>query len=464
MHRNARLGVGASLLGLLGAACQPDPGPVPQLDALRQPTGLAVSTGQPALFVTNGNWDREQTDSTLMVVDLVTLYEQLARPGDAGDRSRPCRRVSADDSTIECDPAQFIDPRVTVRLATGAGNIAVDQPTGAQGPMRLLVPTRRPASITWLDVLAGDETPILDCDQNDEGLCGERHEIRSGARSPDRLPGEPSRVFVDDQGARFAYVPHLLGGGLSMLALDGAAGPELADVEDEFYREDPFEDEELLGGFAVAAKACDPERPVSGSRECSRPYLYTTQRYFPGIRHFTVAPGLDLILPGREISITAVNPQVVLGRPFMADLAFEDPAVGDRLLIVQATPPALVRLDTTLDEDDEPVDGVLGVVPLCDNPNVLAVYRPEGAEALALVTCAGEGRLAVVGLGAFRALASVPVGRGAHEVVVDHERHQAYVSNPAEDTISIVSLDRRSPQRFTEWARLGLGAGSREGS
>ncbi|MCA9712720.1 MAG: hypothetical protein KDK70_43225, partial [Myxococcales bacterium] len=280
VRRAARARV-AALWGALGAACQPDPGQLPDLDALRQPTGLAVSSGQPALFVTNGNWDRAQTDSTLMVVDLVTLYEELARPGEPGDGSRPCRRVSPSDPTIECDPSHFIDPRVTVRLGTGAGNIALDYPSGVQGPVRLLVPTRSPASITWIDVLAGEDSPVLECEQDDGGRCGERHEIRAGTRSPDRLPAEPARVFVDDQGARFAYVPHLLGGGLSMLGLDGSAGPELADVEGDFYREDPFEDEELLGGYAVAARACDPERPATETRECDRPLLYTTQRYFP---------------------------------------------------------------------------------------------------------------------------------------------------------------------------------------
>ena len=53
-----------------------------------------------------------------------------------------------------------------------------------------------------------------------------------------------------------------------------------------------------------------------------------------------------------------------------------------------------------------------------DNPNVLAVHRPAGppdavtTEALALVTCSSAGRLAVVGLGSFRMLSSVPVGAG----------------------------------------------------
>ncbi len=460
VHGSTRWCAGA--LGGLLCACQPDPGPVPQLDALRHPTGLAVPAGQPSLFVTNGNWDREQTDSTLMAVDLIELFAELQRPGAAGDDASPCRRVSDDDLTIECDPSRFIDPRVTVRLGTGAGNIAVDRPAGSEGPLRLLIPTRVPASVTWIDVLAGDQTPVLDCGQDDDARCGEDHEIRTAARSGDRLPGEPSRVIVDGQGARFAYVPHIQGGGLSMIALDGTDGPELTDVEGEFFRDDPFEDDELLGGFSVATRPCDPEHPPASTRECERPFMYASQRYFPGVRHFTVAPGLDLILPGSEVAVQSVNPQVIVGRPFMADLVFED-ELGERLLLVQSTPPALVRVDTSLDDDDRPVDAPISSLPLCDNPNVMDLYRPEGGEPLALVACSGEGRLAVVGLGSFRSLASVPVGVGAHEVVVDHERHQAYVSNPGENTISIVSLDPRDPLRFTEWARVGLGAGSRDG-
>jgi hypothetical protein len=457
VRRVGRLGGWIATLAVAWA-CRPDPGEVPDLDALRQPTGLAVSPDQPILLVTNGNWDREELDSTLVAVDLEALFSALGRPGAAGERAAPCRRVAAGDATIECDPAAFIDPGTTVRLGTGAGNIAIDRPGGPEGPLRLLVPTRSPASVTWIDVLAGDGQPRLDCGQDDAGICRDDHVIV--ASEDERLPGEPVRVEVDEEGARFAYVPHVLGGGLSLIALDGERGPELTDTEAEFFRLDPFDEEELAGGFAVASRPCDPERPPTESRECARPLLYATQRYFPGVRQFTVAPGLDLILPGREIPVTAINPQVVVGRPFMGDLAFEDPA-GDRLLVVQTTPPGLVRLDTSLGEDDSPVERMLEVVPLCDGPTVLAVHRPAGGEALALVSCSSAGRLAVVGLGSFRALASVPVGKGAYEVVVDAERQQAYVSNPGEDTISIVSLDPGSPLRFREWARIGLGAGSR---
>lgn len=456
--------VGELLSLALLTACQPDPGEVPNLAALRQPTGLAVSPGGTALLVTNGNWDRAQTDSTLMAIDLVALFELLDRPGPAGGTA-PCRRVSDDDPTIECDPRELIDPRTTVRLATGAGNIAVDRPAGDQGPTRLLVPTRSPASVTWLDLLPGDEGVALDCGQDDAQRCDEDHQLQ--VSEGERLPGEPARVTVDQQGARFAYVPHLLGGGLSLLSLDGERGPEIADVEGDFFRAGPFEDEELIGGFSVATLPCDPMAPSLESRDCERPVQYATQRYFPGVRQFSVAPGLDLLLGGREVTLQAVNPQVVEARPFMGDLAFEDER-GEHLLVVQTTPPSLLRIDTRLGEDERPRNEHVGTIPLCDNPNVLAVHRPvEDPEAvttepLALITCTSAARLAVVGLGSFRVLASVPVGAGAHEVVIDAGRQQAYVSNPQEDTISIVSLDPLSPNRFREWARLGLGAGSRD--
>ncbi|MEM7159785.1 MAG: hypothetical protein AAF799_43495 [Myxococcota bacterium] len=453
---------------LVAAACQPDPGQLPSLDALRQPSGLAVSPTGPVLFVTNGNWDRQQEDGTLMAVDLDALFMALADPADAGDGGRPCRRVSADDPTIECNPSAFIDAQTTVRLGTGAANIAIDRPGGPEGPLRLLMPTRSPVSVTWVDVLPGEDGVTLDCGQDDAGRCGVTHEITRSANA--RMPNELSRISVDTNGARFAYAPQVLGEALALIALDGDNGPELADVEGGFFRAAPFEEEELFGGFSVAVRPCDPERAPDTSVDCSRPVAYAAHRYFPGMRQLTVAEGLDLILPGEEIALQTINPQVVEGRPYMGDMAFEDDT-GDRLLVVQTTPPGLLRVDTSVDDDGDLANTIIGAIPLCDNPNVLAVHRPvppvgdEDAtpgESLALVTCATDGRLSVIGLGSFRVLASIPVGEGAYEVVVDDQRAQAYVSNPGENTISIVSLDPTSPDRFVEWARLGLGAGTRE--
>ena len=79
-----------------------------------------------------------------------------------------------------------------------------------------------------------------------------------------------------------------------------------------------------------------------------------------------------------------------------------------------------------------------------------------------MVSCFSDGVVAVVGLGTFTVVATVEVGDGANEMAIDSAREQLYVANAQENTISIVSLDRQSPDFLTEWARIGVGAGSRD--
>lgn len=440
-----------------------DPRPEPELDGLRQPTGLQMGQGGTALFVTNGNWDQSSKAGAIVTVDLVELAEGIAAPQRAGaslGRARPCR--VADDGVVECDDAALVMPGAAVELGSGIGNVAIDFPSGGEGLARLLVTQRDPPAIVWIDVLAGDGAPQLSCGQ-DQGPCDEVHTILGSPQRPDvTLPGNPTRVVVDTLGNRFAYVPHLLEASLSLVALDGEFGPELADVDDDFYREGAMDDLKLAGGFGIAARPCDPMLPPAASRECTRPVVYSSNRYFPSLRQFAVAPGLDLLVPSDEEGVSGLNPEAVQSRPFLGDVAFERPDDGDRLLLVQTTPSGLVRVDTSLDEEGNSRDAVLAVAPVCGNPNLLAIDRAEGFEPLALVTCFEDGELAVVGLDTFRLLRIVPLGAGANEMALDAERQWVYVANTREDTISIVSLDRTSAAFLHEIARIGLDAEPRD--
>jgi hypothetical protein len=373
--------------------------------------------------------------------------------------------VSDVDPTLECDEARFIDADDTVILGSAIGNIALDQAAGQEGPLRLLIPARIPASLWWVDVDSDGGEISVDCAQDPEGHCAPSHAVDHLVDDPEEeLPQDPARIVLDEQGYRFAYVPHLLAGSLSLLALDGEVGPELKDIESDFFREDPFEDFDAAGGFSVAQRACDPStgNVPTASRDCRRPLLYATHRFWPGIRTFTVAPGLDVVISGGNTAVTLLDVEAVESRPFMGDLAFEDPALGERLLLVQTTPPALVRMDTSL-EDGDPRNEVLGSVALCANPNMVAVHRPPEEEWLAFVSCYDAGEVAVVALSTFTMLATVSVGRGANEMVIDEARRLLYVANTQESTISIVGLDRSRAGFLRERARLGLGAGSREG-
>jgi len=453
---------GASALVLALVACG-DPRPEPELDGLRQPTGLQIGLGGTALFVTNGNWDQSAKGGAVLMLDLVELAEGVAAPQEAGAslaRARPCR--AAEDGVVECDPSALVVPGAAVELGHGIGNVTIDFPSGGEGLARLLVTQREPPAIVWIDVHADDGATRLACGQ-DQGPCDDAHTIVASPQRPDvTLPGDPTRVVVDPLGNRFAYVPHLLGASLSLLALDGDFGPELADVVDDFYREGATEDLKLAGGFGIAVRPCDPSLAPVASRECTRPVVYSSNRYFPSLRQFAVAPGLDLIVPSDEEGVAGLNPDVVQSRPFLGDVAFERQGDGDRLLLVQTTPSGLVRVDTSLDEQGNSRDEVIGVAPVCGNPNLLAIDRSEGVEPLALVTCFEDGELAVVGLDTFRLLRIVPLGAGANEMAIDVARQWVYVANTREDTISIVSLDRTGADFLHEIARIGLDADPRD--
>ncbi len=431
--------------------------PEATLDDLRQPTGVALSDEGRFLFVTNGNWDQAERTGGVLVLDLQSLHDALADHDEHG----PCRvRAQTPVATIECGARGLVVPRAGITLGSAVGNLARDRPAGVTGALRLLTVQRAPAAVVWFDVIAGDDGPQLDCGVGFDGNCDDVHVITTAPDRGDlRLPPDPARVVVDDQGYRFAYVPQLFGergspkADLSLIDLDGEFGPELVNVAQDVYRDDPFDGTEYSGGFGVASRPCDLANAPDGSRDCTRPVLYGSQRFFPSLRRFAVAPGLDVIVPGEESSIANVNPESVQQQPFLADLAFEDPSDGVDLLVVQTTPAALLRIDTTV-EDGRSVDAIVGMLPLCEQPNMLAVHRHGDDEPLALVSCFAEGELAIVGLTSWRVLQQLELEAGANEITIDPARQWAFVANTPADSISVVSLDRDAAGYLTEIARI----------
>ena len=243
---------------------------------------------------------------------------------------------------------------------------------------------------------------------------------------------------------------------ITLIALDAEYGPKITDVESDFYRSDPVNGNTLAGGFAVAQRACDPADPPIDTRGCTRPMLYTTHRFWPGLRVFTVFAGRDTIIPGDDTLLVGVNPTQSADRPFMADLAFEDPEKGERLLVVHTTPPSLSLVDTRLDDDKKPINRQIATVSLCRNPNVMAIHRPVVGERLALISCYSDDQVAVVGLGAFQVISTIEVDDGPNELVVDEARRRLFVVNTLASSVDIVELDRLSPDYLRVVARVGL--------
>jgi hypothetical protein len=446
---------GILLLALAGCAREPDPAPLDRLDL---PTGMAASPDGRWLLVSNGNWDRRWASSSLVALDLDAIEQGLLAPLPAAaslDRDHPCR-AHADALRIECDPSLVIDESLGVRLPSGAGNLAIDRPSGPLGPMRLLIPTRLQPSVSWVDLRGpgygadADADLRLDCGQDDERVCDREFRIA--------VDDDPARITVDNQGFRFAYLPHLLGRRISLLGLDGEQGPTVVDVELEFFRPDGLFDTGLGGGFAVVQRPCsvvDQNAPAD-SLDCARPFLFASQRFWWGLREFQIAPGLDVVVSGNEQTVLGPNLEAAEPKPLMAGMAFEDPERGDRLLVVHTSPSALSRVDTSLDDQDEPLVEVLATVGLCGNPNLVVVHAPLTGPRLAFVSCYGDDALAVVDLGIFAVVETLALGDGPNELLIDPSREWLLVANTVESSISVVELSPVSPAYLREVATLGL--------
>ena len=217
-------------------------------------------------------------------------------------------------------------------------------------------------------------------------------------------------------------------------------------------------------------RACDLDtgNVPAASLDCARPYLFASERFWPGIRSFRVAPGLDLIVNGGDARLTGGNIEAADPRPLTGGMSFEDPEQGDRLLIVHTTPPALSRVDMSLDEEQNPRVELLATVSVCSNPNLVSVHHPslDGGvgPSLAAVSCHGSDQLAVVDLGLFVVIATIDIGDGPNELLIDDARDWLFVANTAESSISIIDLDAGRVTYLDEIATIGLGTPTREAS
>lgn len=175
--------------------------------------------------------------------------------------------------------------------------------------MRLLVPSSIDRAVTWIDVLFDEDDVVSGLVAVRAGTAALRgrsraHAPRQAGGVPGQhmttLPNDPGRITVGTSRHRYAYLPHLLGAGLTLVSLSGANGPELTSVECGFF-DDGDESQPYDEGFAVVERACDPETAPEVARDCTRPTLLTTFRFLPAVRLFTVRTGGDDIAGQRVV-------------------------------------------------------------------------------------------------------------------------------------------------------------------
>jgi hypothetical protein len=133
-------------------------------NAIYYPTGLVVSPGGTALYVSNSDFDLQYNGGTVQVIDLLALRSTLFPLADAigagMGAAAACPTVGLapnDNVVLNPGPCMAIplDSRVRKFATIGAfasGAILVHNPAGPGTGSRLLVPVRGDPSITFFDV------------------------------------------------------------------------------------------------------------------------------------------------------------------------------------------------------------------------------------------------------------------------------------------------------------------------
>ncbi len=470
------------------------------------------------LFVANANSDLRYSGGTLVAIDLRAFFEAWEIPGSGtvdakrilapdsefGSESNAgqCRRNAQRPAIVECDERHFVAHRVHI----GDFSTVVRYSNEPHG-LRLWVPVRGDPSITYIDVLEQEDSLQFECGagensgESDSLRCGADHRLMDRRNDPnsadsDRLDREPFNLLVSpDPNIRLAYVAHASSGELTLIALDG---PTLGDrrpaIVDSFSL---FSAENTLpGGFGLAQRPCFvaganpadpndgssnvPSATLAGERACAHPLVYASHRYVRYVTSFTaVAPAIEEgtqkcvgpdeldvaggvvcdehVVPLRRFSSGGLDTFAgnSLPPPTLGAMAFGD-ARGDELYVVQTTPGALLRIDTSLDDSGRPRDVPSAPpVEICGEPSTLVVHD-DGVERLAFVSCYQSAHVFIVDLPTFRVVEAVLAGTGPHDMAVDAAREFLYVANTLEASISVIDISRTRATRFSEVVRLGV--------
>ncbi|WP_106090073.1 YncE family protein [Enhygromyxa salina] len=420
-------------------------------------------------------------------------YDDADDPAYRPGKFVPCRRVANLPQVIECLEEPFILDRATIQFGNFPGPaVAWDMGNPGGDESMLLIPVRGDPSITYAE-LSGSTTGYdleIECgqasDERGSRRCDDDHRLRFLRNDPDaaRLAREPFRVLVSPQAEQpLAYVSHQGDADLTLLALNGlvvGGDGRPAIVHQPNLLAIPNVSFGFQGGFGLAER---PGTVVGGSDECDvqdpGPLVYAGMRWDAEVRvvralthkplcgsdQTCVGPdnlGVDggivcepQLEPVSDFDVGGL-PQVLVpavARPILADMAFS--RSGDELYVVESNPGALLRVDTSLGVDGEPLDVPAGLVEICAQPTSFVIYD-DGTVEYGLVTCFRSGEVFIVDLASLTVVGLSRAGIGPDAMTVDLAREVVYVANSLDATISVISMDASDPARFTQVARIGL--------
>lgn len=488
----------------------------PARDQLAYPTGIKVSPDGKVLFVANANSELRFDSGSLNVVDLGRVQgvidpwlAYLAKPGGmdcptfahglpanhappSGGSNLSCDCDSDNLDTLVCDEAYFINQDAGVRVGNFATDLSVqDFSAGATTQLRVFAPTRGDPSITWADF----DGTTLHCVAGSDPypLCDDAHRLTSLNNDPDLavLPDEPYAVFADvvhpvnamgeplslDHVTApthgFAMVTHLASGAVTLI--DAPADSTQVQITDILSGVFGDPSTATRGATSVVGRPMQiPPRPTSpgpgdGVPELAPETLYVASDTDNRVQQFTIgmrAGTAGYLQPGSFFVLGAVGTAAgsaidSRGLHFSAD--------GNRLYLVNRTPPSLQVYDTSIGPDGTPNNTLLGSSDLCREGSASAVAG-TGTDERVYVTCFDTGEVYVVNpFGQSQVEDIITTGRGPYAADVfppvvptflppampPPSPKYLFVSNFLEDTIAVIDIDPVSATRNRVVLRIG---------
>lgn len=452
--------------GLAGGCTASGEDVQPFRDQLAFPTGMAVSPDDQFLFVVNANSELRYDSGSIGVIELAKVKAAIDNhPSDCDpDGDRP--------EAAQCDEAQFIDRDAGVRVGNFATDLSIQVfSPNASTNLRLFVPTRGDPSVAWADF----DGAALHCAPGSDSfaLCDDAHRLTSLNNNPDLgpLPNEPFGVFASAVPAGagkgnptqgFAMVSHLGTGAVTLI--DAPADSSQVQIVDEIsgvFASDPS-GTGARGATSVAGRSLtavpappDPPAPGEGVPNLVPEAVYVASNTDNRIQTFTVGMrdgAAEYLLPGTFFVLSGVG--TVSGSSIDTRSIQFSPS-GDRLYIVNRSPPSLQVYDTSIGTTGTPRNELLGSSDLCRAGSTAAVFG-DGADERVYVSCFQDGQLYVVNpFGQSQVEDIISVGRGPYAVVRAPTRKLLFVSNFLEDTIAVIDIDKDSPTHNRVVLRIG---------
>lgn len=424
IRQNSRILVSGALLWIALAACSPFDGELPPQGEFYYPTALKMHPSGDYLYVLSSNFDSEyriDLGGTISVVDLAsrTILPEftLCLPSFGG-------QMLFSGTTFDSGDPRYLF--ASTRSNDGIVGLKIDE----NDPRRLTCPAKT-AEIT--DTCVRDIEDLPDVSES-------RREL-------------PCSVYnIVDDPLPLSLVPN---DGQLLESLDAVA---VAGARDSRLRVINFLNGEIRGESGQGN--LDRNKHVSDIAGITRG---PTNFAFHPVTHdmyvaprFTTAMSVVRFLFRDELSLedaklpgfvaTATNVGIVSipnasTNPEVRSLVFSTD--GTRMYAAQQNPSAIIVVDVTLDEDDEPLNAVIGRIPVPGAVSQLILQERAGRDFL-YTALFDEREVAIIDLVQNDVIQRVKVGESPYAIELDEARSLLYVALFADHSVGVVDIDPAS--------------------